>query len=119
MSKLIVAFVVALFCSGSAAAEGTCTSCTIKSIGVGPHYDALCLGGSCVVIMMDSTPGGRPSCSVSSWHFVPDTSTEAGRKTLAVLMMAYAQDKALNVAGSGGCTMFGDAENLLYGYIAD
>ena len=56
--------------------------------------------------------------SVSSWNFAVDTSTVDGRKALSFLLTAYTAGKAVNIAGTGSCSLWGDTENLLYAYFS-
>lgn len=102
----------------SSLAAGSCSNCLIKSIGIGPHYDSICSSSSCAVVMMDAPVQSRPGCSVSSWNFAVDTSTADGRKALSFLLTAYTAGKAVNIAGTGYCSLWGDTESLLYAYFA-
>lgn len=97
----------ALLCAFAnvALSAGLCTNCLIKSIGVGPHYDNACGTGSCVFIALNGTVQGKPTCSTEGWDFVVDTSTDKGKKVLAVLLAAYAGGTAVTVAGNGGCSL--------------
>jgi hypothetical protein len=105
-SKKTMVMGVLLCASMGSLADGICTNCTVKSIGVGPYYDGLCTSGTCAFVAVNGTVNYRPTCSNNtSWHFVLDTSTASGRATYALLLSAKASSASLNVYGTANCTL--------------
>lgn len=106
-----------MFGLGSAHAAGSCTGCTIKSLGAGPYYDGICTSNACIFIDIEQTVTGKPACSSNSdWDFVLDVSTASGRATYALLMAASSAGRPVNIAGSNQCSLSasGLVENLYY-----
>ncbi|MCX4030494.1 hypothetical protein H0A36_26220 [Endozoicomonas sp. SM1973] len=98
---------------------GVCTNCKIKSIGIGPHYDNLCIKNACAFILVEGNLNDIVPCSTGSWHFVVDTTTDSGKSALSLLLMAHAADKRISIAGDGSCNYSREAETFLYSYLAD
>lgn len=112
-----ILFVLLLVVSSEVFSAGTCTGCSIKTIGLGPHYDQFCTSGACVFIMMNGAVTDRASCgSGSGWHFTLDVATDSGKATLAALLSAYAMKEEINIKGKGTCANSTNDlfEDLLY-----
>lgn len=115
--NLLLGLIALLSLSANIAlAGGECGGCTIKSVGVGPYYDAICGKASCTFVAVTGSIQGKPACAGTDWNFVIDTSTISGRTSLSMLLTAYAANKSINIAGSGQCTLFSAGENFLYAY---
>jgi hypothetical protein len=111
-----ITFLVFFICLTNVVFAGDCLNCTIKSLGVGPHYDGIC-GKECVFISLNGSLQERPSCATDTdWHFVLDTSTDSGKQTYSLLLMAYAANKNINLGGLNNCALYGQAESFRYTY---
>lgn len=109
------------FFSADTFAEGMCFNCTVKTIGIGPHYDELCTTSSgrsmsCAFVKVAGAFVNRPTCS-GDWNYVIDTSTQSGRNALALLLTANASGKTVQISGTGVCSFYSQSENFFYAQI--
>jgi hypothetical protein len=65
------------------------------------------------VINLSGTLSGRPACAKYDYWFIKDENSTAGKKQLALLMMAQAAGHVVTIEGSGACTRWGDGEDIL------
>lgn len=111
-------FVVAAISWSILGYAGTCTNCSIKTLGFGPYYDNLCSSENCVFIMLEGNITGKPSCSDQGWQFVLDTTTKSGQHTLSFLLSAHAAGRNVTISGHGVCSNWSRSESFRYGLYA-
>lgn len=76
--------------------------------------------GAVIFTTSGTRTGTIPACAIANpQRFVIDASTAAGQSAVAVLLTAYAKGKAVNVVGTGSCTIWGDTETVAYFRIVD
>ncbi|EAQ66872.1 hypothetical protein MED121_13130 [Marinomonas sp. MED121] len=70
------------------------------------------------MIKVNSAPSSLPTCSASygsTWNYVFDGSSEVGKRTLNMVLTAYASGKNVKLIGTGSCGIDGkpyDVEQL-------
>ena len=88
----------------------------ITGVGLGPTYDAACIGDdSCVVIKVASNHE-KAGCNSNSWDFVFNSSTDTGKNTLSVVLAAEMSKRTVVIGGTGLCKLFPSTEDLTYIY---
>ena len=95
---------LALIATSSAALATSVTS-TVTVIFVGPDDH--------VAWFSTATMPSQPACATAGrWAF--DLSTPQGQATFATIQTALATGRSIYVEGKGGCTVWGDSEDLWY-----
>jgi hypothetical protein len=62
--------------------------------------------------VLSGPAGGKPSCALQSYWMIHDENSAAGKKLLAMLMIAQASGRAVTVFGSGTCARWPDGEDV-------
>jgi hypothetical protein len=106
MNKSLLIFLLLLFISNASASKFTGK---IIRILVHPENDK-------VFLSVDSDPTDRPNCFggtfESNYSYVFNGSTDSGKSTLSVALMAYSIGKEVNIGGLGTCDLHSDVEDL-------
>lgn len=69
-----------------------------------------------IIIFEAGSHTGKPACSTSGEGWALSLSTNSGRAMYALILMARAQGKTINVLGTGNCSAWGDRETPVYIY---
>jgi len=87
--------------------SSTILSTTIESILVGEVY------GNMVFIEISIKPSSEPSCQTNpNYSYVFDPTTEVGKVTMSLLLIAYASGEDVFLNGYDACTIYSGVENL-------
>ena len=82
---------------------------TVTRVEQGPAY------GSLMFITIQGPISDVPACwSNGTYNYVFDTSTAAGRSTLALILFAKANAQSVTVSGYDTCSQFQGVEDLRY-----
>jgi len=65
-----------------------------------------------VYFYMSEAPTGRPACATQPYWMIKDENSAAGKRQLAVLLMARATGKVITVIGSNTCSRWSDGEDV-------
>lgn len=65
-----------------------------------------------VYVYMSGTLVDRPSCSKVNYWMIRDENSAAGKKQLALLMMAQASNRYVLLTGQGDCKRWSDGEDI-------
>jgi hypothetical protein len=66
-----------------------------------------------VWVILVGAPVGRPPCAVNQPYFmVMDENSNRGKQQLALLLMAQATGKSVQIDGRNTCTRWGDGEDI-------
>lgn len=108
MKKLFCLGILAFSFAEPALAVGVAQHATIVKMHVRRSI------GEVVFLQLSVAPTGSPSCATAAWtwHFSFPTSTEAGKKLLAMLLAAQAQGAPVTIDGTGTCSDYAGVESL-------
>ncbi|MCX5467170.1 hypothetical protein [Acinetobacter nematophilus] len=56
--------------------------------------------------------GNRPACATNWYMMIKNENSSAGKRQLALLMMAQATNKTVLIDGAGTCSRWGDGEDI-------
>lgn len=80
---------------------------TIAKVESGPMY------GSLVFITVEGTVSDQPACRTSgNYNFVFDANVPGGKNTLALLLLAKANNQKIIASGNAQCTLYSGVEDL-------
>jgi hypothetical protein len=65
-----------------------------------------------IYFFLDSASDNRPACAGSSYFMIKDENSAAGKRQLAVLLMARSTGQTITVYGTGTCTRWPDGEDV-------
>jgi hypothetical protein len=64
------------------------------------------------VYILGERTGNRPNCAVYDYMMIRNENSPAGKRQLAMLMMAKATNKPVMIDGAGTCSRWGDGEDI-------
>ena len=64
------------------------------------------------VYLLGERTGNRPVCATSSYMMIKNENSPAGKRQLALLMMAQATNKTVLIEGANTCNRWGDGEDI-------
>lgn len=64
------------------------------------------------VYILGERTGNRPNCAVYDYMMIRNENSPAGKRQLALLMMAQATNKTVFIEGSNTCNRWGDGEDI-------
>jgi hypothetical protein len=64
------------------------------------------------VYILGERTGNRPTCATNYYMVIKNENSPAGKRQLAMLMMAKASNKPIVIDGSGTCSRWGDGEDI-------
>lgn len=68
-----------------------------------------------IVQLAGPQPAGRPACSANfSYYAIKDENSPAGQAQYAMLISAQLAGRSVEIVGTGACTRWGDAEDILF-----
>lgn len=71
------------------------------------------IAGNYVMVSMDGSPSGSPSCASSSvYHFAFSIVDEIGEALLSMALSSYVSQKEVRIIGNGQCTLHSNVETL-------
>jgi hypothetical protein len=65
-----------------------------------------------VYFNLTGTHDAKPACAAQSYWMIKDESSAAGKRQLAMLLLARATDKEVQVFGTNACSRWGDGEDV-------
>jgi hypothetical protein len=65
-----------------------------------------------VYFYMSGTPSGRAPCATNTYWIIKDENSAAGKRQLAVLLMARETGQQVIVGGGNTCTRWSDGEDV-------
>jgi hypothetical protein len=68
-------------------------------------------GDGLVYFFLDTAPTAKPACAGANYFMIKDENSAAGKRQLALLMMARATGQTITVIGTGTCTRWPDGED--------
>jgi len=64
------------------------------------------------VYIVGERTGNRPTCATNWYMVIKNENSPAGKRQLAMLMMAKATNKTVVIDGAGTCNRWGDGEDI-------
>lgn len=65
-----------------------------------------------VYFYMSGTPSGRAPCATNTYWMIKDENSAAGKRQLAILLMARETGQQVIVGGANTCTRWSDGEDV-------
>jgi hypothetical protein len=113
--KSVAALLIVSLCFDQAAVAGSCTNCTVKSVGCSYLYMGV---QSCIVVFNQTIdPAGQPACAQTMHDRMAfDITKEGGKAIFALASMANALNTTVSVYGNNYCEVLSTYEtiNILY-----